>query len=280
MVFDGRWRKLNSEVVMKLTLSPRSPLLIQAPKEETVGKKEKNNKLYCLTSNGKYYIPGSSIKGVFRSHTEKIFYHLINVEPSSDDNKKKVYQKKEKDKYESIEFYDKLNPINQLFGHSVFRGRLTVEDAMFNSNTVSTDTRTNIAIDRFRGGSKNGALFETECITKGDASTTVHLKNPEEWQIVWLCFLIRDLQKGNLSIGAKSSIGFGEVNVGCNDISINVYNQNLQSKWGTLLEKAQSKKEGVYNTYSFETLDTLANYLETNWTDFLKQVSDREEVEV
>ena len=203
MTFDGRWRHGNSEIIIKLKLSPHSPLLIQAPKEEN-----SDNKIEALSykkgDSKFFYIPGSSLKGVFRARSEKIFYHLrAVVDPGSDDDKKKLEN--------AEKFYNELNAVNQLFGHQIFRGRLTFDDAIFDKESVEIETRTNIAVDRFRGGSKDGALFETECLIEGQASTTIRLKNPDSWQIVWLCFLIRDLQKGHITVGAKEGIGFGQI---------------------------------------------------------------------
>lgn len=268
MKHTGIFRESSSDVKVCLTISPNSPLLIQSPEEAT------GNTIHCLSYNKGnekvYYIPGSSLKGVLRSHTEKIFYHLLSVHPDSDiDKKKKDYQNGQ-------DLYNDLNEVNQLFGHKDFKGRLTIDDAFFSNESIMIDKRVNVAIDRFRGGQKDGALFEPEMIVKGRAPVTIRLKNPTEWQLFWLMLLLRDFQEGKIRVGSKSSIGFGQLHSDLISLEISVYNRNLEDAWYEWLQKGKKEKK-IYSTYTFTSLNEVAPLLESKWAEFLNKISKEKE---
>lgn len=272
---NGLFRTSLSDVTVVLDVKPKSPLLIQAPRKVDDG-----NKIYALSYKNKdgkiHYIPGSSIKGVFRSYTEKVFYHLLSIDPESDKEKKLKDHKGKK-----ADFYYQLNPVNQLFGFKDFKGRLTIEDAYFDQSTVKLEKRTNIAIDRFRGGQKNGALFEPEMIIEGSTKMTIRLKNPYKWQIFWLFILVRDFQEGRIRVGSKSSIGFGEMDVDLVSCDVSVFSKSLIEDWESWLTQGiKLKKESnpyLYQTYMFSDLDKVAILLEEDWKEYIKKYSEEKE---
>jgi CRISPR/Cas system CSM-associated protein Csm3 (group 7 of RAMP superfamily) len=278
MQYEGVWRVARNEVIVPITVRPSSPLLIQAPKKEEEekekqnGTEEKNNTIECLSyqKNGTtvYYIPGSSLKGVLRAHTEKIFWHLFS---------ERVSEKMPKEEFKKVEeksrFYRELDYISQLFGHPKFRGRFTVDDAYFvNLSSSDIDKRTNIAIDRFRGGSKNGALFTVESIVSGEAKTHVRLKNPEIWQISWLCFLLRDWKEGRITVGAKSAVGFGRLDIDIHALEIHMYDRSLEQMWqeNGIFQNSETEQE-LYRIYRFQQLDDLAQNVEPAWVEWMKE---------
>lgn len=271
MTLKDTWRHAQNEIVIHLKIQPKSPLIIQEAKERA------DNLSECLMykSNGikNYYIPGSSIKGILRSHSEKIFYHLLGVDLISDETKKLNLSKTTAE-----QFYSELNPINKMFGHHSFKGRLTIEDAIFDKDSVQLDKRMNVAIDRFRGGSKNGALFEMELLTKGEANTKIHLKNAAEWQIVWLCYLIKDLQEGYISVGAKSGIGYGTLNVDLLSLDVIVMNKEIEQKWNNWLILGEQLSHYYKKVYRFKQLDTIATNLQSQWENFLDSTKAKEGV--
>lgn len=268
MEHKGIFREASSDVKISLMIQPHSPILIQSPDD-------KNGNTIHLLSNKKgneetYYIPGSSIKGVLRNHSEKIFYHLLSIHPQSDKEKKK------KDHSNAANFYHNLNPVNQLFGHIEFKSRLTIDDAFFDPKSVVIDRRVNVAIDRFRGGQKDGALFETEMLVKGRASLTIRLKNPTEWQLFWLMLLLRDFQDGKIRVGAKTSIGFGQLSSDLIALDVSIYNRELEKSWSYWLEKGKYEKK-IYSTYTFTSLNKVAPLLEHKWIEYLDKFAREKE---
>ncbi|HFJ9404079.1 TPA: RAMP superfamily CRISPR-associated protein [Bacillus paranthracis] len=239
------WAKLHSEVIVDLTIEPNTPILIQ--------QSEDDNEINFVSYNNQHYIPGSSLKGVLRNHTENIFYHLL----------------KEKEVVENLSVYDKLSVVDQLFGHETFKGKLVISDALF-IGKPTIEERQHIAIDRFRGGAKDGALFSTKAITQGTCKAKVILKNPETWQIAWLCYCIRDLQDGRVRVGAKSANGFGQVNIKEEDISLYIYDQQLEQSWNRWLVQENSKNErkSKFDPFQF-SLDDLGSMLVMEWGKFL-----------
>ncbi|QNU24355.1 RAMP superfamily CRISPR-associated protein [Geobacillus zalihae] len=107
MKLQGIWRVARCEIAVSISLSPSSPLLIQAPKDDKDNKKETGHawkkkgdpeKAICVSyeRGGKivYYIPGSSLKGVLRAHTEKSVLAFI---PTNAGGRKRL---KEKNKWQ------------------------------------------------------------------------------------------------------------------------------------------------------------------------------------
>ncbi|QNU24356.1 RAMP superfamily CRISPR-associated protein [Geobacillus zalihae] len=174
---------------------------------------------------------------------------------------------------EKSRFYRRLDYVSQLFGHAKFRGRLTVDDAHFLPlGSFDFERRTNIAIDRFRGGSKNGVLFTVEPIRLGKATTCIRLQNPEIWQIAWLCFLLRDWKEGKITVGAKSAVGFGRLEVGIQSLDLHMYDKELEREWEESgVFRNSEVEQGLYRTYRFRQLDDLAKNVEAAWREWMEK---------
>jgi CRISPR-associated RAMP protein (TIGR02581 family) len=173
------------------------------------------------------YLPGSSLKGVLRSHAERIARTLNPVaacDPfgQKDDpagrscslcfEKIKDERKERKEKEpNSIESYRDACLICKLFGSTWFVGRLATADAYAVGETPTPSRRDGVGIDRFSGGSSHGAKFELEVITKGKFKTTLHLRNFELWQLGLVGFVLQDLKDGLIRIGSGKSRGLGKV---------------------------------------------------------------------
>lgn len=258
----GSWQSLESELELKVCMGTKSPLIIQhsqQPKEEDKKNQpndQKNNLVQFLhiKKNGRniYYIPGSSIKGVLRNHTEKIFYHLNIIKTYIGDKEEK------KD----------LDAVSRLFGSRSYRGRLSIEDAFFPEDT-ETEKQEHVAIDRFRGGAKDGALFSIETINNGFVYTSIRLKNPEPWEVLWLSILIRDIQQGKITLGAKSSYGYGQILIKDTSWDLHIFNPKLEEDWKELLKGGESIDNIYFKTYSFSSNSTFIKHWEKEWEKFV-----------
>ena len=142
-----------------------------------------------ITTNNKPYIPGTSISGVLHNQIYRILTKLKikNVK----EKMKKLYKNSSK--------------------NDVLGGRYTiVEDAYFESYKEIIQTRT--AIDRFSGGSLDGALYREKVISGGTTSITLIFKENTPLFIKGLYFLaLDDLKNGRCQIGGEKAIGYGFV---------------------------------------------------------------------
>jgi len=206
-------KKLLNQAVLEITIEAQGPLLIKSGIEG--GADPSVPDMQFVRTGGSVYIPGSSLKGVFRSYAEKIA-RTVGARCCNpfDDT---FCGKKANDAKVSTgtAIYSNRNyacRICQLFGSTAMASRIKFNDAYPpNGQNPQTETRTSVAIDRITGGTVPGALFEFETVTQGEFTTTIHLRNFELWQVGLLALVLRDLEDGLLPIGFGKSRGLGEV---------------------------------------------------------------------
>lgn len=195
------------------------------------------------------YIPGSSVKGVFRSRAEKILRTLggsvcdildASESPSdktdgsakADGSKscsfkiKKKLEEKEKEwsrKRRSKKFREEETvkiireifcPICRLFGNGYWASHILFSDAFF-EGTPKTKRYDNVAIDRFTGGAAEGKLFDAKPVVQGKTSFQILLRGPGNFDKALLLFLLRDLKEGfpPLRFGYGKTKGYGLLNL-------------------------------------------------------------------
>ena len=167
------------------------------------------------------YLPGSSLKGVLRSHAERIA-RTLKPEAACDPFGKKDdpqrscsacfdVRKDSKREPDNATAYKEACLICKLFGCTWFAGRLATADAYAVGTPPEPAQRDGVGIDRFTGGAAHGAKFELEVITEGTFATTLHLRNFELWQLALLGFVLQDLADGLIRIGMGKSRGLGKV---------------------------------------------------------------------
>lgn len=219
-------RQLVNECVIDLHIKPDGPLLIKSGLAQVSGPDMAWVRVF---RNGKeeVYLPGSSLKGVLRSHAERIA-RTLNLSAACDPFAKaherlascgscfEDRNKREPFKGEPIERKNRLVyrdscPICRLFGSTWYAGRLATADAYADGQAPEPVERDGVGIDRFTGGASRGAKFELEVITAGVFATTLHLRNFELWQAGLLGFVLEDLADGLLRIGMGKSRGLGKV---------------------------------------------------------------------
>lgn len=190
------------------------------------------------------YIPGSSLKGILRSHAERIVRTLCN---SPDDwrigtcdlfkaNKKEEdwaekygacavkFEERKKPGEKSCRLgrkpeeitgaiaYRDSCPICKICGNTFLIGRLSVPDAYLLPNSeYRLERRDGVGIDRFTGGSAQGAKFDLEAVTNAIFETRLKLTNFELWQLGLLAFVLRDVIEGLVPVGSGKSRGLGQV---------------------------------------------------------------------
>lgn len=181
--------------------------------------------------NGLPFIPGSSLKGVLRSHLEKILKGIgkdVCSVPNlcSDkfktkearDNILNEIKRENKDKAESNELklvsekiYSELCEVCHLFGSGVSASKLLIRDLkVIESSFKGYEIRSGNAIDRDKNKTIKGALYEIETIPADTLfDMKMVLENPDERDLNNIAFLLKSMEEGDISIGGNISRGLG-----------------------------------------------------------------------
>lgn len=221
-------KQLVNECVITLQIEPDGPILIKSGIETVTGP---DMAFVRVWRNGdeEIYLPGSSLKGVMRSHAERIARTLNLVaacDPFAPAGSKgafcgSIFDRRKKDNAlpDPQDEADRVNqlvyrescPICKLFGSTWFAGRLATADAYAEGRAPRPQQRDGVGIDRVTGGAARAVKFDLEVITEGVFITTLHLRNFELWQLGLLGFVLADLGDGLIRIGAAKSRGLGKV---------------------------------------------------------------------
>ncbi len=220
-------KQLVNECIIELHIIPEGPILIKSGIPTISGP---DMAFVRVWRNGEWqvYLPGSSLKGVLRSHAERIARTLNEYAACDVFAKKGVLKscgncfedlKQDKELPDPTTNPDELNqkvyanscPICRLFGSTWYAGRLATADAYAVGEAPRPQPRDGVGIDRFTGGAVRGVKFDLEVVTEGRFATTLHLRNFELWQLGLVGFLLQDLKDGLLRIGAGKSRGLGKV---------------------------------------------------------------------
>lgn len=155
-----------------------------------------------LKSNGKPILSGSSLKGAIRARAEKIL-RTIGKNPA--------------DSIWENFFGTEGNPKED---KPAIKSRLSVTESFFENTTEELQTR--IKIDRFTGGTMDGALFDSKPLfqNNGDNASVefdINIRdfnsNKKEDQSAagLLLLVLKDIWTGDLPIGGEKNVGRGRL---------------------------------------------------------------------
>jgi CRISPR/Cas system CSM-associated protein Csm3 (group 7 of RAMP superfamily) len=189
-------------------------------------------------------LSGSSLRGVLRSHAERIARtlashqakamndaavdHFLRHCPACDPLARRL---EATDCHTALESCDSLlhyevgHPENkeaqredlclacQLFGSARNGSRLRVEDAPFTGGKPVYKMLDFLAVDRFTGGGAEHLKFDALALWKPAFKVRLWLEDPADWELGWLTLVLRDLAEGWLRVGFGAAKGFGEVTI-------------------------------------------------------------------
>lgn len=206
------FKRLLNQATMELAIEAQGPLLIKSGLEGRADPSVPD--MQFVRTGGQVYIPGSSLKGVFRSYAEKIA-RTVGVRCCNPFDGTFCGKKANDDKViAGTAIYSNRNyacRICQLFGSTAMASRIKFNDAYPpDGQNPTRETRTGVAIDRILG-SVAGGPFDFEVVTEGTFKTIIQLRNFELWQLGLLALVLRDLEEGLVPIGFGKSRGLGEV---------------------------------------------------------------------
>lgn len=231
-------KKLLNEAYFTLRITTTGPLLIRSG-HATISGPDMTPVLTYHNGKQEVFLPGSSLKGVFRSHSEKVVCSLKSravcyLFSGNEDRDAELLSKRRQDYRDSCgavltlfarenernrvrvdedtEFvYANSCPACRLYGSTGFIGRVAIGDAYLASK-ASTEQRDGVGIDRLTGGASHGAKFELEVVSPGVSfETNIHVRNFEIWQLGMLFVVLQDLEDELIHIGSGRSRGLGQV---------------------------------------------------------------------
>lgn len=231
-------------------------------------------------SNGKYYIPGSTVKGCFRSRAEYIANfvnttigacHLFStdIDDSSLANdlscgSRFEIRKKGGRELTSKEVFRNACPICQTFGHNYLQSRLNFTDFYELDNSAKLKTQMHIAVDRATGGGIDGKLFKSPYLVQGSFKGRISIENFQVWQVGLLGFLLQDLDDGLIRFGHNQSSGSGRMQI---DKLSGVLQEIDQKDQDDTLKGIMALSERTRRQYrpAFDQSEDLVNLEEVEW---------------
>lgn len=210
--------RLYNEATIELRLRPRTPLLIKSGTSTGLDPTLPDMQFVrtrWLTSKGEpyemLYIPGSSLRGVLRSHAERLVRTLNEREACHVIMPKQNCMKDhDTSKLNGPEAYTKSCYACRLFGNTALAARVKVGDLYPLDDDPLTDVRHGVAIDRITGAVAHGP-FDLETVTDGEFTGTITLRNFTLGHLGLLAAALLDLGDGLVQLGYGKSRGMGRV---------------------------------------------------------------------
>lgn len=204
-------KRLWNALKLEFELQPKAPLLIKAGASTTSPNPSLPDMQFVRTATPKgetVFIPGSSLKGVFRGFTEKV---LRTVDRACDPFSMEACGRRLSAEEDTAKIYRESCRACKIYGHTRLRGRLSFTDA-FPTGAVKTETRYGVAISRLTNAVAVGP-FEMEVLVAGTFSGSLVLENFEVWQLGLLALTLQALNEGMVKVGFGKNRGLGEVHL-------------------------------------------------------------------
>ena len=275
--------KLNNKLNLELKIKPLSPLCIKLSKEEKEGEESKSStystilvteqgetkanntgELELDTRKGEIYIPGSTLKGLFR------------------------------DRFTTM--YKDNSFVKNLFGYTegnsedekARKSRIFLQDAFFFEN----EKRKNFYdIDKIKDSNKNEAIkefvnsrsitpidhFSSKAVaplkfeyTTEDFRTEIFLNNMSDFkELQGIYFIIRDSINGEIRIGNSKTRGFGQIEFEVSDLRYSVFHGKEENfkKFEQFFEIDEEKSTKIADKYLEKVMKLKTEYKKVDIKD-------------
>lgn len=227
------------ELNMKVRYTTLSPLRIGASRGKSLFTPV-DLQVIRMMLNGKEvpYIPGSSLKGVFRSTAEMLLrLHGKKVCNMGQCSKESI-KDKSRDEYlqDAIHEYNRTAEISamekiinilegyclvcKIFGSNTYASHITFNDA-YPIDDASIGVKTGIAINRRSGAAQRGALYQVEFVNPGTSFYgNIKCINLPNYAVGLILYIIeRMINTRIVNIGGFKSRGFGNIKIDIEDIN-------------------------------------------------------------
>ncbi len=232
------FKQLYNQARIAFTVEPVTPILIKTGRETFDPTRPDMEFVRTKTLYGEVpYLPGSSLRGVIRSHAERILRTLGLIDCDITDSRNSCVKNGER--IDPPKRYKEHCYACRTFGSTCLAGRMRISDAypwpvaahgeavqnvvLAVKEHVPTEIRTNVRIDRRKGTAAGGALFEAEVVSAGRFSGEFTLVNYQLWQVALLALVFRDINYGFQRLGAAKARGLGRVSLSIDDFAFQQY---------------------------------------------------------
>ena len=179
-----------------------------------------------------FYIPGTSLRGAWRSHLERVLRGLTAAadsrvcDPLADadespfagcswvlENERKKFLRDSKEKGREFPAYAKSCPVCRMFGNTTHGARLSISDGR-RENTARGRliSREHVRVER-HGGQVTGGILKFFALDGANFEVDLTLRNFELWQLLLLNVLLTDIARGAIPVGSGKSKGYGQVSI-------------------------------------------------------------------
>lgn len=226
------FKALFNTVKISCTITPVSGFLVKA---DTKGANFMEPHLPMRTRHGgteTVFIPGSSIKGVVRSASERILrsfapeksswlaedplYMNSRSHSTASDLADKI-AKSYSEGYPMARVYAMQCLASRTFGSQALASRVRFADSFPSAETSTranrVSERAGVAIDRKSGGPGRGKLYQNEVVTDGDFQVQIFAENIQLWQVGLLGLVLEDIDMGLVRFGSAKTRGLGAFRV-------------------------------------------------------------------
>jgi CRISPR/Cas system CSM-associated protein Csm3 (group 7 of RAMP superfamily) len=207
------------------------------------------------------YLPGSSLKGAIRAHSERIVRTVGRDKRPTNGNALWASNPLNLDELKYLDslsdpkdIYRLSSFTDQMFGNTSIASRVRIEDAYpVDPKQLKVEERNGVAIDRVFGSVAVGP-FNYQVCTSGEFRTKIHLKNFSLAQLGLIGLVLRDLNEGWFGLGFAKSRGLGMVEVKLNSAVVQYP--------GCVLENRQIRTLGRQQQWSHTSLLGAGVFLE------------------
>src|SRR5205085_2251689 len=229
--------RVYSELTIRLTITPVGPVLIKSGDEASDPRRPDMSFVRTFSGGRRtVYLPGSSLKGVLRSHCERLARTADTDErrrrnhdrplacnPLSDEEscggyiRREIKKEKVKD-WPGARKHAESCFLCRMFGNTSIASHFQITDA-HPAGDCRTEERNGVAIDRVYGSVAVGP-FNYETVTEGEFRTTLRLKNFTLSQTGLLLLALRDLSLERIRLGFAKSRGLGLVSARVDELTL------------------------------------------------------------
>ncbi|MBP0003559.1 MAG: CRISPR-associated protein [Cyanobacteria bacterium SBC] len=221
-------KRFVNHCTIDLSISPDGPILIKSGKEGADPTKPDMEFVEAYYQGGRsIFLPGSSLKGAIRAHTERIV-RTVGKDTHPENNSNELWANDPlNDDYSYLkkaetgsEVYCLSSFTDRMFGNTSIASRVRIEDAYpVPGKPVKLEERNGVAIDRVFGSVAVGP-FNYQVCTEAEFRTKIHLKNFTLPQLAIIGLVLRDLDEGWFGLGFAKSRGLGTVKVTLNSATV------------------------------------------------------------
>lgn len=267
-------RKWLCQADVTITIEPVDPVLIKSGYATVDGA---DMVPVSTFRNGEraYYFPGSSLKGVLRSHLERIARTLrpgsVCLPYYDDPSRKSSIPVEEEQNSLSCGYrsrrgqgqdtasaaYADSCAACRLFGSLKFGGRFSIGDAYpLPGHTPALESRNGVGINRFTGGTVPGVLFDLQVLVGGRFKADLRLANFELWQLAAVNLLLFDLTDEMIAVGSGRSRGLGRVRAAIDSYQL-AYMRPIEHLSG-MYQLASAAERQQYRLHDWAPADPIA----------------------